>query len=133
MKTHKKITKYLILLLHTKNWTRSLHIKFRKCLSRITKLLCDSIFCLITMYNSQKFLFIMNLIKFILFNILTNRHTFCSFKCFNDACHMFKISLLTARFDSMSDVLTNHLTNDSTNYLTNVSTRLSTINVMMKL
>jgi hypothetical protein len=50
IKSHKNVTKYLILSLNTKNWTRSLHIKFRECLSKITKLLCDSTFCLITMH-----------------------------------------------------------------------------------
>jgi hypothetical protein len=114
-KSHKNVTKYLTLSLNTKNWTRSLHTRFKKCLSKITKLLCDLTFCLIMMHNSHEFLFAMNLIKFISFDILTNRRTFYFFKCFNRACHIFKIFLLIEKS------------------LTNDLTKLSTINVMIKL
>ncbi len=115
IKSHKNVKKYLTLSMNMKNWTRSLYIKFKKCLSKITKLLCDSIFCLITMHDLHKFLFATNLIKFISFDILTNRRTFYFFKCFNRAYHMFKIFWLIKKS------------------LTNDSTKLLTINVMMKL
>jgi hypothetical protein len=55
------------------------------------------------------------LIKFISFDILINRRIFCSFRCFNRACHMFRVSLLIEKS------------------LTSDSTKLSTINVMMNL
>ncbi len=116
IKSHKNVTKYLILSLNTKNWTRSLYIKFKKCLSKITRLSCDSTFCLIIVHDSQRFLFAMSLIKFILSNILTSRCTFCFFKCFNRACHTFRMFLLIVIFDSSDDIA-----------------KLSTINMTMKL
>jgi hypothetical protein len=69
IKSHKNVTKYLIWSLNTKNWTRSLYIKFKKCLSKITRLSCDSTFCLIIVHDSQRFLFAMSLIKFIFTNV----------------------------------------------------------------
>jgi hypothetical protein len=116
IKSHKNVTKYLILSLNIRNWTKSLHIKFKECLSKITKLLCNAIFYLIIIHDSQKYLFIMSLIKFIFFDILTSWRTFCSFRCFNRACHTFRMFLLIAILDLFDDIA-----------------KLSTINVTMKL
>jgi hypothetical protein len=116
IKSHKNVTKYLILSLNTRNWTRSFYIKFRECLSKITRLLCDSIFCIVIVHDSQKFLFEMSLIRFILSNILTSRRTFCFFRYSNRAYHTFRMSLLIVILDSFDDIA-----------------KLSTINVTMKL
>jgi hypothetical protein len=133
MKSHRNVTKYLILSFETKNSTRSFHIKFSECLSKITKFLCDSNFCLITMQNLHDFLCTTSLIKFMFFDIFINRRTFCFFKCFNRACQIFRIILLIENFDLMSFWTTNWATNFWTMSWAFWLMKLSTINVMTKL
>ncbi len=85
---------FLVVVEDRKNYQIT-SINFIKCSFNWTRFVWEFAFILITTHDSQKFLFKINLIKFISIDMFAKRLTFCSLRCFNQTCQIFSVFLLT--------------------------------------